>query len=100
MIEVKCQKCGRIFCPAPQHVFTENKRYWCKPTCWLHRNDGKKADSKKAKIVEMTTLDGKEKHVFTSALEAAEYTGFRAPAIRDACRLKKAFNGYLWNYAE
>ena len=101
MREEKCQKCGKIFCPAPEHVFVENGKFWCKPTCWLHRHDGKpKVDGRKAKIVEMSSLNGKQRTVFTSALEAAEYTGFSVSKIRDACRLQKPFNGYLWNYAE
>ena len=101
MKEVKCPQCGKNHIPAAQHAMTENGKFWCKPTCWIHRNDGKKkVDGRKAKIVEMSSLNGKQKTVFTSALEAAEYTGFSASKIRDACRLQKPFNGYLWKYAE
>lgn len=34
-----CAKCGREFIPAPQHVFKKNGRYYCKWTCYNHRND-------------------------------------------------------------
>lgn len=37
--EKKCEWCGRIFCPAPQHVFKfrdGRRRMWfCKYTCML-----------------------------------------------------------------
>ena len=40
-----CAKCGKIFCPAPYHQFKDNRSNWyCKPTCWLHRNDKKKEE--------------------------------------------------------
>lgn len=101
MREVKCQKCGKIFCPAPQHIFAENKQYWCKWTCWNHRKDNEEtAKGKKAKSVEATSLNGKAKMVFASAKDAAESLGFCTNGIREACRQQTPYNGYLWKYAE
>ena len=39
MIEVKCEKCGKVFFPTPQHIFKDGKKYYCKWTCYNHRND-------------------------------------------------------------
>lgn len=39
MIEVKCEKCGRIFCPTTYHIFKVGRKYYCKWTCYNHRND-------------------------------------------------------------
>lgn len=45
-IEKVCAKCGKIFCPAPQHRFKDcRSRYYCKPTCWIHRNDEQKKET-------------------------------------------------------
>jgi hypothetical protein len=38
---VKCAKCGREFIPAPQHVFRAEWKWYCKWTCYNHRNDTK-----------------------------------------------------------
>ena len=37
--EKKCRKCGKVFIPAPEHQFRVGKAYYCKWTCYLHRND-------------------------------------------------------------
>lgn len=37
--EKKCRKCGRIFIPAPMHIYKDGSRYYCSWTCYLHRND-------------------------------------------------------------
>lgn len=36
---VICEKCGKEFIPAPQHIFKSNGKYYCKWTCYNHRND-------------------------------------------------------------
>lgn len=33
-----CANCGKEFLPAPYHVFKYNGRYYCKWTCYNHRN--------------------------------------------------------------
>jgi hypothetical protein len=37
----KCPKCGKNHIPAPQHVFKDDKGFYCSWTCFFHRNDGK-----------------------------------------------------------
>lgn len=101
MIERKCQKCGTIISRISFYnwAYKDDKGIYCSWTCYNHRNDKKtEGGQRKAKIVEMSSLDGMHGHVFTSATEAAEFTGFRACAIRDACRLQKQFKGYFWKY--
>lgn len=38
----KCAKCGCEFVPAVEHSMREDGRYYCKPTCWMHRREVKK----------------------------------------------------------
>lgn len=44
--EKKCKKCGKIFIPAPMHIYHAGSKYYCSWTCYLHRDDteGKKND--------------------------------------------------------
>lgn len=46
--EKKCKKCGKLFIPAPMHIYKENSKYYCSWTCYLHRKDteGKKNDKR------------------------------------------------------
>jgi hypothetical protein len=37
--ERKCAKCGKLFIAAPFHVFRANSKWYCKWTCYNHRND-------------------------------------------------------------
>jgi hypothetical protein len=37
--EKKCRKCGKMFIPAPLHVYREYSKYYCSWTCYLHRKD-------------------------------------------------------------
>lgn len=37
--ERKCAKCGKLFIAAPFHVFRSNSKWYCKWTCYNHRND-------------------------------------------------------------
>lgn len=35
----KCRKCGKIFLPAPMHIYHVGSKYYCSWTCYNHRND-------------------------------------------------------------
>ena len=37
--EKKCKKCGKIFIPAPMHVYHVGSKYYCSWPCYLHRDD-------------------------------------------------------------
>ena len=37
--EKPCKKCGKIFIPAPLHVYKDRSKYYCSWTCYLHRKD-------------------------------------------------------------
>jgi hypothetical protein len=96
-----CPKCGKLFIPAPEHIFREDGRSWCKWTCWNHRREKpKRVGGKVATSVEMISLSGEKSIIFTSAKEAADCMGFRANGIRDACREKTPYMGYLWEYKD
>ena len=34
-----CEKCGQVFIVAPMHRFKVGSKYYCKWTCYNHRND-------------------------------------------------------------
>lgn len=36
---VICKKCGQEFVPAPLHRFKVGGKYYCKWTCYNHRDD-------------------------------------------------------------
>ena len=37
--EKRCKKCGKIFIPAPMHIYKDRGKYYCSWTCYLHRKD-------------------------------------------------------------
>ena len=41
---VICAKCGREFIPAPLHIFKAGGKYYCKWTCYNHRDDKQKEE--------------------------------------------------------
>ena len=96
MIEAICPKCGKVFIPAPYHVYHDDKGFYCSWTCYNHRQDCKRA--KIVKRVEQYTMDGKLKKTYTSANDASEYTGFSIKCIQRACREHIPYNGYWWKY--
>ena len=34
-----CHKCGKEFIPAPYHIYKDSEHWYCKWTCYNHRND-------------------------------------------------------------
>lgn len=98
-VEKRCAKCGKIFIAAPFHIYKDNGEYYCKWTCYNHREDGK-ANNRKIRKVELYGESGELLKVFTSATAAAEHTGYDASRIRDACREQKPYMGFIWKYRE
>lgn len=47
-----CRKCGKEFIPAPMHIFKDNGKYYCKWTCYNHRNDKPKEVTENEEIIE------------------------------------------------
>lgn len=47
LVDTKCAKCGKIFVPAPQHVYRDNGKWYCTWTCYNHRKDEKKKKEKR-----------------------------------------------------
>ena len=46
--ETKCYICGRVFVPAPQHVFHRSGKWCCKWSCFSRLLDEIEAKKKKA----------------------------------------------------
>ena len=99
MCEFVCPKCGKVFyrITAYNYVYKDGKGCYCSWTCYNHRND-KVPKDKKWKSVEMLSLDGTLLKEFTSATDAAEYTGFEVKKIQRACREQTPYSKYLWRY--
>lgn len=102
MWERTCKKCGKLFVPAPQHVFVDNGDFYCSWTCFNHRNDNeqKARTSRKIKKVELYSESGCLLKVFINATEAAEITGYSVNRIRAACQNGEKFHGFIWKYRE
>lgn len=100
MIEVICGKCGKIFVPAPQHIFKDDAHMYCSWTCYNHRDKEKKVKGKHSRSVIMRDLNGNKVKEFASAQNASECTGFHVNGIRDACRESTVLRGFLWEYGE
>lgn len=97
MDEHKCRKCGKLFIPAPQHVYKDNRGFYCTWTCYNHKDDGR---VKKWRYIELYSESGELLRRFTSAADAAEKTGYEVENIRDACRTGTPYHGFLWKYKE
>ena len=103
MVEVRCPVCGRNFIPAPQHVFVDNRGAYCKPTCWLYRNDNVKKEYKglrRERKVLKFDKSGRLVGAYDSLVEAARSVNCSAPSIGYACRQGRESRGYVWRYAE
>jgi len=99
MCELICPKCGKVFYRITRYnyAYKDEKGCYCSWTCYNHRND-KPPKSKKSKKVELLSLNGTPLKEFTSATNAAEYTGFDIKRVQRACREQSAYMGYLWRY--
>ena len=102
MLETRCPHCGRMHIPAPQHAMVDSRGAYCKPTCWLHRNDNvrdKRRYNGKKRVIQRT-LDGVIVKVFESAHDAAEAVGGIYQSVAKACREGVKCYGYYWSYEE
>lgn len=96
LTEFFCPICGKLFIPAPQHIYKENGKVYCSWTCFCRRVVKEKA--KKVKIIEQCSKDGDVIRTFKGAVEAAELINGTEDSIRKACKNSKAYKGYLWRY--
>lgn len=99
MREIICPICKKNFIPAPYHVYVKDQVIYCGWNCY---NSVKKKLTKcggaKPMSVVMKDESGNILKVFENAKVAAEKTGFLANGIRDACREKRMYMKYLWEY--
>lgn len=93
--EAKCRYCGRTFVPAPYHALKDTNGVYCKPTCFLHRDELNKRKKKR-----VLAFRGDEVEVFKSASDAAMKLGSDPKVIRKACRNGEKHKGYTWKYEE
>lgn len=100
MTEVKCQKCGKMFIPAPMHSLRDDKGFYCSCTRFLHREIPKVNLRGNRKTVAMCDRYGNEIKTFPSATKAAEYVGVEPVTIRVAIKEKRMSQGFLWMYKD
>lgn len=72
---------------------------YCSWPCYNHRKDSPNRP-RAVRMVKQYTKDGELVRVYKSALNAAESLGVCANSVRDACRLKRPYKGFLWKYEE
>lgn len=85
-----CVICGKRYAYFhPQYKYKD----CCSPTCWLHRNDGRKRSA-----VEMYEKSGRYLKTFKTVEEAAEFCGFNdTRPILDALRGRtRSSGGFVW----
>lgn len=109
-----CAKCGKVFTPAPYHQFvsyrthgqTTRKQYFCKWSCYNHRNDPTDKRSAKGKKVLMYDPVGNFIGEFDNAKQAAlklTEAGVNAEGryIQRVCRGELPhYHGYIFKYKE
>lgn len=96
LIEICCPKCGKIFVPAPQHIYKDNGKTYCSWTCYNHREQAQK--KQRSRTVLMYDIHGNLVERFTGAVEAADSIQGKPTNIRDACKHSKRYKGYFWRY--
>ena len=99
MRESICPVCKKIFIPAPYHIYVKNEVTYCGWNCY-NKVENAKRDKGGAKPREVVMKDERGNVVrhFENAREAADKTGFAVSGIRDACREKRPYMKYLWEY--
>lgn len=93
MEERFCKKCGKIFIPAPYHIYRDQNGFYCTWTCYNHRET-----VKKTKSIATYTKNGELLRVYNSASQAAEYLGVSVWDIYDACKNGNIFLDCYWKY--
>jgi hypothetical protein len=116
MVLRECAKCGKKFYPAPYHQLVSyevnrkangyKKKYYCKPTCYLHRNE-KQDGRRNGKRVLMYDYEGNFIAEFANAQQAAirlvemGFEGASNRGIQSVCRGEaKTLHGYIFKYKE
>ena len=97
MIEVRCPKCGKIFVPAPQHIFRDRYGFYCSWTCYNHRKEGRQKRSR-SHGVDQCNRKGELITVFKDAKAAADAIFGSEKIIRRACAESILYRGYIWRY--
>ena len=102
-MEVRCYGCGKLFVPAPEHVYKEEGKPVCTWTCLCslrRRKEQKRWSRENVSPVEMLDQEGEHITFFPSARAAGEAMGIDPQNIRAACSGRKGFcGGYMWRWA-
>lgn len=92
--EAKCRYCGRMFVPASHHALRDTYGLYCKPTCFLHRDEVNKRKTKKVEQIK----NGEVVKVHASAVEAAMQFYCDPKLIRYAIKDGTTYRGFIWRY--
>ena len=97
MKEACCPKCGKVFLPAPMHIYRDRYGFYCSWTCYNHRKDGvpKRTRSRK---VDQCNRKGEVITVFQNAKQAADAILGSEKLIRNACKESLIYRGCIWRY--
>ena len=98
--EIRCPRCGKMFIPAPLHVYKDDKGIYCSWSCYNKTPPKKVRKKRPSRPVNQYEKSGVFVQSFSDAVEAAN-TGIGSPEeIRKACNKNTPYKGYLWRYAD
>lgn len=107
LVERICKVCGRVFVPAPYHVFKrgygmDKVTYYCGWNCFnKDEPPEKKREANRERAVDQFTLDGKFVATYSSMSEAAFKTGLNVGGISNCCRGRTRRTGkYTFKYKD
>ena len=103
MSDAICPRCGARFRTAPQHAMVDERGAYCKPTCWIHRDDDVKkpcGSGRKASKVALCDKDGQVLKVYDSAKEVERIYGYDAKILRACISKGTPYRGFMWKYVK
>ena len=102
-----CAECGRVFCPAPYHIFKQKKGtktlYYCGWNCYCKRDKTPSRQYQgRARAVDVFSLNGELIHTYPTMKAASEETGESLTAITNCCKgiTKATRGGLIFKYTE
>lgn len=102
LVDRKCACCGKIFCPAPYHVFKVGAKYYCSWSCYyksVYGKNGKKLT--RGRRINQYDRNGNYIATYPSIQKASSETGVSYETIRVICNGQtKTPHRYIFKYAD
>lgn len=102
-IERKCPVCGKVFFPAPYHVYKVNDKLACSYSCVVlyRKMIQDKAKFRNSRRISQYALNGDFVKTYSSVSKAQEETGIDSTCIYQNARgCSISAGGYIWRYVD